>query len=139
MRQTSIWAYGDAEAEGILSRMRAEVYEALKEHGPMSGSELNALLDGPSYHKRLSELERMRAICPVRIRMCRITGRQVLEWAVANEYNPVRLSKPRLPKKAVLRAVVKELEELLSFANEQGRSVSLPLLRVVWWLKCRSK
>ena len=86
-RDTSIQVYHQIRAEGLLSKMRLKVYEHLFNHGPLTRSELDSQLKGPaevnpSYHKRLSELERQGVIRTVGRKACSITGREVELWDV---------------------------------------------------------
>jgi len=86
-RETSAQAFRQIQADGSLSRMRWKVYEHLFHHGPLTRSELDSRLKGPkevnpSYHKRLSELERQGVVKTVGRRACSITGRECELWDV---------------------------------------------------------
>lgn len=85
MRVTSRQAYEDIKNSGRLGEMQLEVIGGLFTHGPVTGVELTARMKSPaqaslSYHKRLSELERMGAVYIVRKRVCSVTGRMAIEW-----------------------------------------------------------
>ncbi len=87
MRVTSKEAYEDIKSSGRLNEMQLEVLAGMFTHGPATGVELTAKMKTPaqvslSYHKRLSELERMGAVYVVRRRPCSVTGRRAIEWDV---------------------------------------------------------
>lgn len=82
IRQTSIDVFRRIEAEGLLSAQRLKVYKILFVEGPLTGSEINELLGGKSYHKRLSELLDLGVVVALGRRTCRVTGESVLEWDV---------------------------------------------------------
>jgi hypothetical protein len=81
---TSSASYAAAVATGQLSKARAEVVEALRMAGPMTGAELDAWMTDRGgrghYHKRLSELRRAGAATDDGARPCRVTGRKALVW-----------------------------------------------------------
>jgi hypothetical protein len=86
-RGTSAEAFHDIQESGVQADMARTVLSAVRQHGPITRSELDAVLKGPnevnpSYHKRLSELERKGLVAVVGTRPCRISGRRCAEWAV---------------------------------------------------------
>ena len=97
MRQTSLEAFQAIKSEGLLSGMRLRVYELLYHRGPLTGREVNSFLEGVSYHKRLSELERVGVAGLVGRRKCSITGRLAVEWDVTDAMptgQPKTVAKP---------------------------------------------
>lgn len=88
MRQTSVQTYSQIQANGLLSRMRWLVYDYLFRHGPATSREID---DGmrspgevrPSYHKRLSELERLGVACVVGEKVDS-TGHTAVLWDVTS-------------------------------------------------------
>lgn len=110
IRETSRTAYQQIKAEGLLSRMRWRVYDAIYHHGPLTGHELDTHLAHPdetktSYHKRLSELLRLRVVRIAGERPCKITGRVAVLWDVTTSL-PVVPATRRLSRAARLRAVI---------------------------------
>lgn len=96
IRQTSINVYHEIRDNGLLSKLRFTVYEALFKHGPMTQMELCHLLRGDKYSydrqsltPRFAELLDAGVIKDVGKRKCSITGNEVLVWDVTD----------RLPKK----------------------------------------
>lgn len=82
-RDTSHESY--ASVRPALPRLQALVLQALIDCGPMTRSELDKSLAGPgevnpSYHKRLSELERLGLVRAGKRRPCRVSGRTCIEW-----------------------------------------------------------
>ena len=115
MRQTSILAYEAIKASGKLSDMRWRVYDFLYKNGPLTGRELDAKMASPnetrtSYHKRLTELERMGLVCIVTERNCHVTGHMAIEWDVTDKKEPKPLVKSA-GKYAVLADAILELAD----------------------------
>lgn len=107
-RDTSIQAYHQIKDEGLLSRMRLMVYEHLFKHGPLTRSELDNQLKGPnevnpSYHKRLSELERQGVVKTVGRKACSITGRECELWDVTSAL-PIPFTRDPSKKQVLLDA-----------------------------------
>jgi hypothetical protein len=89
VRVTSREAYEEIRASGRLNEMQMEVLAGLFEYGPATGVELTSKMKteaqaSMSYHKRLSELERMGAVYVVQRRPCSITGHRAIEWDVTD-------------------------------------------------------
>lgn len=101
IRKTSIETYHQIEAEGLLSKMRFEVYAALFDHGPASSGELAIHIEGTSRNNvatRMTELRNAGVVEEVGEKVCTVTGRNVITWDVTGN----------LPKK-VDKTVVKAL------------------------------
>lgn len=106
-RQTSIATYHAIRASGVLSRMRLRVYDWRYTNGEATRSELDQGMKSagevnPSYHKRLSELERMGLVSVMHERPCKVTGRVCMAWETTNLTNPLPLTKPKNKSKRVL-------------------------------------
>lgn len=93
-RDTSIAVYQQIEAEGLLSRMRWEVYHALFYHGPATAGELvkHCHCRHAAVNARLTELRQMGVARETSERECRETGRTVIEFDVTahlpSDYTP---------------------------------------------------
>lgn len=117
MRTTSIRVYREIKESGLLSRMRWRVYRVVFKHGPLTAHELDTHLAAPeetktSYHKRLSELERVGVCRVVGERPCTITGRSALLWDVTDNL-PTKYTKPQTRAdryRAVLRMEISRHE-----------------------------
>lgn len=87
-RETSIEAYKQIKSEGLLSRLRMEVYSYLFEHGPCTANQIHvALVRGNrgasgSFSGRLSELLRLGVVSERGKVVCPISGRKVILWDV---------------------------------------------------------
>jgi len=97
IRRTSQEAYEEIKRTGRLGAMQFQVYEFLFRKGPSTAGEVNAGLAfqgqvSASFHKRLSELERMGVVDREDVRPCRVTGRNAITWKTTN----------RLPSKALI-------------------------------------
>ena len=81
---TSAITYREIEAEGITSALQTIVYDCILEHGPLTAGEMYAILgkEHYSYHKRLSELEKLGYIrCSGKLR-CNASNRMSKVWEV---------------------------------------------------------
>jgi hypothetical protein len=129
MRQTSILAYEAVKASGKLSDMRWRVYDFLYKYGPLTGRELDAKMASPnetrtSYHKRLSELERMGLAYIVAERICSITGHQAIEWDVTGAMESGTLDRKSVSKYTKLVRAIREL----ALSHPEGIPVGLVLV-----------
>lgn len=140
IRQTSIDVYTKIKAEGLLSRMRWRVYEALYLNGPLTGKELDQLLGTDSAHKRLSELKALGVIedSGEKVRACRVSGENVIEWDVTSNL-PVKVESAKAsigdrPSDSDIDKAVADLRELWQVGQAAGLTPSPSLVNVAWWL-----
>ena len=100
MRDTSLDAYYKIRDEGLLSKRRFEVYEALVKHGPCTANELfrkwkyRSHITQQNIHPRLGELRERGVVEEVRVKPCEVTGRMAIVWK-ANGKMPVKWDKPQ--------------------------------------------
>ena len=101
-RQTSIDCYNQIRANGLLSKRRFEVYEALLSSAPCTSSEAirNAKTTFGVFgvSSRFTELRDLGVIYEVRTRECTVTGRNVIEWDLTDRL-PVNVKKSNKTKK----------------------------------------
>lgn len=103
IRQTSLEAYNTIKENGLLSGRRLEVYSALYEYGPCTGTELFYKMNksrNPSHSNittRLGELRDMGVVKEVEERACNITGMKVIVWDCTSNL-PVKFEKPTQTK-----------------------------------------
>jgi len=90
-RQTSIDAYDAVKRSGWVNKSRMAVYDVIFHRGPLTQSEIEAeiaLTTGrknvTSFHKRVSELEKLKLVYPALTRPCRVTGRNAIAWDVTS-------------------------------------------------------
>lgn len=102
IRRTSTESYNKIRNDGLLSRRRFEVYEALLQFGPCTANELfremkyNNLVGTKNQQTnltpRLGELRDLGVVIENRERECSVTGRTVIEWMVVDKI-PGKLEK----------------------------------------------
>ena len=115
VRQTSIECYNKIKAEGLLSKRRLEVYEALLSSAPCTSSEAirNAKTTFGVFgvSSRFTELRDLGVIYEKGEKKCSITGRNVIEWDLTDRL-PVNIKNPKKTKKQRLDAALNSLREL---------------------------
>lgn len=87
VKPTSLMAYKDLKESGLLSTRRWQAYETLYLHGPLTGQELGRLTGVPGMWKRCSELARIGVVTARAPRVCCVTGRVAIAWAVTAQKN----------------------------------------------------
>ena len=129
-RQTSIDCYNEIRANGLLSKRRFEVYEALLSSAPCTSSEAirNAKTTFGVFgvSSRFTELRDLGVIHEVRTRECRVTGRNVIEWDLTDRL-PVNIKNPNKTKKQRLDDALNSLRELYKnkdSTNEDWKTVA---------------
>lgn len=85
IRQTSIDCYNQIKADGLLTKRRLEVYEAILKNAPCTSSEamLNRLNSSnvlSQSRARFTELRELGVIYERGIKKCSVTGKNVIEW-----------------------------------------------------------
>ena len=114
-RQTSIDCYNEIRANGLLSKRRFEVYEALLSSAPCTSSEAirNAKTTFGVFgvSSRFTELRDLGVIYEVRTRECTVTGRNVIEWDLTDRL-PINVKKSNKTKKNKIDDALNSLREL---------------------------
>jgi len=94
-RQTSIDCFNKIKANGLLSKRRLDVYEAIFKNAPCTTNEaLKDIYSGShGVGSRTSELRDLGVIYEKRQRKCTITGMNVIEWDLTDKLpiNPTKL------------------------------------------------
>ncbi len=121
IRETSREALRIILANGLLSKRRTEIYEALVEYGPCTGNELFRRIPASkrinaNVVTRLGELRDMGIVKEVGTRICEVTGKRVLVW----ETTGVVPSSPHV-KKVPERARLRNEVEALTFELARER------------------
>lgn len=80
MRQTSLDAYDNLKASGVLGQRQLLAWVCLLQKGPMTGGELSAYAELPGLWKRLSELKKFGLAIEDGVRPCKVTGTNALVW-----------------------------------------------------------
>ena len=114
-RQTSIDCYNKIKSEGLLSKRRLEVYEALLSTAPCTSSEAirNAKTTFGVFgvSSRFTELRDLGVIYEKDVRPCKVTGRNVIEWDLTDRL-PVNVKKSNKTKKHKINDALNSLREL---------------------------
>jgi len=136
IRQTSIQAYREIEAKGLLSRVRWLVYAHLYANGPLTGTELNAQMGGVGYHKRLSELERLGVVRTVGRKRCSVTGMECETWDVtANLPTGSTTSSGTKPSRTEFGQALAELRVVHAEMQKLKIPFSQNLVNVLGWIR----
>ena len=120
-RQTSIDCYTQIKEEGLLSKMRFKVYEAILKKAPCTSAEvLSTILSKnsaiTSSRARFTELRNLGVIYEVQNRKCTITGRTSIEWDLTDRL-PINIKKSNKTKKQKIDEVLNSLRELYKNKN----------------------
>jgi hypothetical protein len=116
-RQTSIDCYKQIQAQGLLSKRRFEVYEAIFKNAPCTTNEALKgihLSDGnyrSNEGSRTTELRDLGVIYEKSIKKCTVTGRNVIEWDLTDRL-PIDRKVAILTKKQRVANTLYALNEL---------------------------
>ena len=114
-RQTSIDCYNKIKLEGLLSKRRLEVYEALLSTAPCTSSEAirNAKTTFGVFgvSSRFTELRDLGVIYEKDVRPCKVTGRNVIEWDLTDRL-PINFKNKNKTKKQKVNDALNSLREL---------------------------
>ena len=115
-RQTSIDCYNEIKKQGLLSKRRFEVYEALLYSAPCTSSEAirnaNTTFGVFGVSSRFTELRDLGAIYEKGVKKCSITGRNVIEWDLTDRLPQAFIKKSKNNKQDRFKAAVNLLIEL---------------------------
>jgi hypothetical protein len=122
VRETSIECYNEIKSNGLLTKRRLEVYEAIYNSAPCTASEVfkaNNLETNQS--GRFTELRNLGVIYEVRTRKCNITNRTAIEWDLTDRLpkmvKPNSNSKPKNLKKCISYIINKMNEDGVLFVD----------------------
>ena len=98
VRQTSITCYNQIKSEGLLSKLRLMTYNAMIYSAPCTAGELQQYIEKNSIGvkhswKLLSQLRDLGVVYEKGERICRISGRNVIEWDLTDEL-PINTKMP---------------------------------------------
>jgi len=114
-RQTSIDCYNKIKQEGLLSKRRLEVYEALLSSAPCTSTEAirNAKTTFGIFgvSSRFTELRDLGVIYERGEKQCSITGRNVIEWDLTDRL-PINIKKTNKTKKQKKDEALESLRNL---------------------------
>lgn len=116
IRETSIKAYHEALASGLISKRRGQCLKIVAEHGPITSNEaFNILKDelGRNFRfdsntrARFTELRQQDVVYERQERECRITGKTVIEWEMT-----LRRPKPYVKPETQMEKLKLEIKRL---------------------------
>ena len=115
-RQTSLDCFNQIKTEGLLSKMRLKVYEAILRKAPCTSGEAFATITTKENQisqsrARFTELRELGVIYEVQNRKCTITGMNVIEWDLTDRL-PVTLKNTNKTKKQKVNDAVDSLRKL---------------------------
>ena len=111
-RQTSIDCYNQIKSEGLLSKMRFKVYEAILRKAPCTSGEAFATMNIIKQEAtRFTELRKLGVIYEVQNRMCTVTGRTSIEWDLTDRL-PIKIKSSNTTKKNRVNDALNLLREL---------------------------
>lgn len=121
IRETSIRVYNQIKSEGLLSKMRLRVYEAILNNAPCtSGEALSSMLKSDNVlsqsRARFTELRDRGVIKEIGQRSCNITGRRAIIWDLTDELPTepeARNIRPRGFKKSIEYMIKKMVDNNL--------------------------
>ena len=111
-RQTSIDCYRQIKSEGLLSKRRLQVYESIFNYAPCTASEVfNDKNLKTNQSGRFTELRDLGVIYEKGERLCKVTGRNVIEWDLTDTI-PVEIKNTNKTKKQKINYALNSLREL---------------------------
>jgi hypothetical protein len=84
-RDTSINAYNAIINDGLLKKQQMSVYKAVFRLKNVTGHEVDEYMGTQDAHKRLSEIRDKGVIMENGQKLCRVTSRNVIAWAVTGD------------------------------------------------------
>tara|TARA_R110002012_G_scaffold128149_1_gene280393 strand:- start:1164 stop:1586 length:423 start_codon:yes stop_codon:yes gene_type:complete len=121
IRQTSINCYNKIKREGLLSKMRFKVYEAILNNAPCTSGEAFATMTTKENQisqsrARFTELRELGVIYEVQNRKCSITGMNVIEWDLTDRL-PLNIKKTNKTKNQRIDDTLNSLRKLYKKKN----------------------
>ena len=141
-RETSIKAYREALASGLISNRRAEILKVIAEHGPITSMEVFKIIDDANPEKlvkvgrynrgRFSELRDMGVIAEVGVRKDKITGFEVTVYDMTGRL-PVKLEKTSKLSRSAKEAVERLVRHMSKWCDERRNASDWTTLGHVMW------
>lgn len=127
-RQTSIDCYNQIKANGLLSKKRFEIYEALCNLAPCTSAEaLSTMLSKnsaiTSSRARFTELRELGVIYEKGTKRCSITGKTAIEWDLTDKL-PIKEKAPIVTKKQKIDEILNDINAFLkNLSNYEDKKV----------------
>ena len=116
-RKTSIECFSKIKQEGLLSKRRLQVYESIFNYAPCTASEVfNDKNLKTNQSGRFTELRDLGVIYEKGERLCRITGRNVIEWDLTDRL-PINFKNKNKTKKQRINDAINSFRMLYKNKN----------------------
>jgi hypothetical protein len=120
-RKTSIECFNKIKQEGLLSKRRLQVYESIFNYAPCTASEVfNDKNLKTNQSGRFTELRDLGVIYEKGERLCRITGRNVIEWDLTDRL-PVNFKNKNKTKKQRINDAINSFRML--YKNKDNSTI----------------
>lgn len=135
-RTTSIVAYHTIKDSRLLNEKQWRVYHHLFHEGPLTGSELDDVLETADAHKRVSELERAGVVRDVGHKVNERTGMKNVLWDVTVNL-PVKRTAARMPAKPSREETSVGVGQLRHLATASGQPLPAEAERLLEYVEAR--
>ena len=116
-RKTSIECFSKIKQEGLLGKRRLQVYESIFNYAPCTASEVfNDKNLKTNQSGRFTELRDLGVIYEKGERLCRITGRNVIEWDLTDRL-PINFKNKNKTKKQRINDAINSFRMLYKNKN----------------------
>ena len=140
LRQTSIDCYNQIKSEGLLSDLKLLTYHAMLHTAPCTAGELQKYIEKNEIKvkhswKLLSQLRDLGVIYERSVRICFVTGRNVIEWDLTDKL-PLKEKAPVVTKKKKIEAVLNDISDFAkTLSSEEEKEVLRGIYKKIKSLK----
>jgi hypothetical protein len=140
LRQTSIDCYNQIKSEGLLSDLKLLTYHAMLHTAPCTAGELQKYIEKNEIKvkhswKLLSQLRDLGVIYERSVRICFVTGRNVIEWDLTDKL-PLKEKAPVVTKKQKIEAVLNDISDFAkTLSSEEEKEVLRGIYKKIKSLK----
>jgi hypothetical protein len=140
IRQTSIDCYNQIKSEGLLSDLKLLTYHAMLHTAPCTAGELQKYIEKNEIKvkhswKLLSQLRDLGVIYERSVRICFVTGRNVIEWDLTDKL-PLKEKAPVVTKKQKIEAVLNDISDFAkTLSSEEEKEVLRGIYKKIKSLK----
>jgi hypothetical protein len=139
-RQTSIDCYNQIKSEGLLSDLKLLTYHAMLHTAPCTAGELQKYIEKNEIKvkhswKLLSQLRDLGVIYERSVRICFVTGRNVIEWDLTDKL-PLKEKAPVVTKKQKIEEVLNDISDFAkTLSSEEEKAVLRGIYKKIKSLK----
>jgi len=122
IRDTSIRCYKEIKENGLLTKRRLQVYEAILKNAPCTSAEaMHSILNSSNVlsqsRARFTELRELDVIYEKGEKKCSITGKNVIEWDLTDRL-PKNIKLSKSTKKDKIKTALDALRDLYKNKNK---------------------